>query len=577
MEKDIYEKIMDLAKRRGYLWSSFEIYGGIAGFVDYGPLGCLLKNNIISKFREQFIVKEGFYEIESPTVTPYEVLKASGHVDNFTDPIVECKNCLESFRADHLIEEFVDVDTEGKTLKELEELIRKYNIRCPKCGGELGEVKKFNLMFVTSIGPGGKRTGYMRPETAQGIFIQFKRLAQFFRNKLPFGVVQIGKSYRNEISPRQGVIRLREFTQAEIEYFVHPERKEHEKFDLVKDEIVPLLPADRQMDENLSEEEKIIKISIGKAVEKGIIRHQTIAYFIALTKRFLENIGIDKDKIRFRQHLPNEMAHYAIDCWDAEIYTERFGWIECVGIADRTDYDLRSHSYHSGVELSIFVEFDEEKEIETYEINLNYKVVGRIFKKDTKVIEEYINNLSEKEKEEFVKNIEKDGKVVIKINEKEFEILKDYVEIKKVKKVIKGEKVIPHVIEPSFGIDRITYCLLEHSYREEDDRVYLDLKPSISPIKAYVLPLVNKEDMPKIAMEIKEKLRDNGIISEYDDSGAIGRRYMRADEIGVPFCITVDGQTLEDRTVTVRERNTREQIRVRIDDLVDYLKERLKE
>ncbi|AIJ06416.1 glycyl-tRNA synthetase [Methanocaldococcus bathoardescens] len=577
MSKDIYEKIMDLARRRGYLWSSFEIYGGIAGFVDYGPLGCLLKNNIISKFREQYIVKEGFYEIESPTVTPYEVLKASGHVDNFTDPIVECKNCLESFRADHLIEEFVDVDTEGKTLKELEELIRKHDIRCPKCGGELGEVKKFNLMFVTSIGPGGKRTGYMRPETAQGIFIQFRRLAQFFRNKLPFGVVQIGKSYRNEISPRQGVIRLREFTQAEIEYFVHPERKEHEKFDLVKDEVVPLLPAERQMDENLSEDEKVIKISIGEAVEKGIIRHQTIAYFIALTKRFLEAIGIDKDKIRFRQHLPNEMAHYAIDCWDAEIYTERFGWIECVGIADRTDYDLRSHSSHSGVELSVFVELDEEREIETYEINLNYKVVGRIFKKDTKAIEAYINNLSEKEKEEFVKNIEKDGKITINIDGKEFEILKDYVEIKKVKKVIKGEKVIPHVIEPSYGIDRITYCLLEHSYREEEDRVYLDLKPSIAPIKAYVLPLVNKDDMPKIAKEIEQMLRENGIIAEYDDSGAIGRRYMRADEIGVPFCITVDGQTLEDKTVTVRERNTREQVRVKIDELVDYLKERLKE
>ena len=577
MSKDIYEKIMDLARRRGYLWSSFEIYGGIAGFVDYGPLGCLLKNNIISKFREQYIVKEGFYEIESPTVTPYEVLKASGHVDNFTDPIVECKNCLESFRADHLIEEFADVDTEGKTLKELDELIKKYNVRCPKCGGELGEVKKFNLMFVTSIGPGGKRTGYMRPETAQGIFIQFRRLAQFFRNKLPFGVVQIGKSYRNEISPRQGVIRLREFTQAEIEYFVHPEKKEHEKFDLVKDEVVPLLPAERQMDENLKEDEKVIKISIGEAVEKGIIRHQTIAYFIALTKRFLEAIGIDKDKIRFRQHLPNEMAHYAIDCWDAEIYTERFGWIECVGIADRTDYDLRSHSAHSGVELSIFVELDEEREIETYEINLNYKVVGRIFKKDTKAIEAYINNLSEKEKEEFVKNIENNGKVIINIDGKEFEILKDYVEIKKVKKVIKGEKIIPHVIEPSYGIDRITYCLLEHSYREEEDRVYLDLKPSIAPIKAYVLPLVNKDDMPKIAKEINQMLRESGIIAEYDDSGAIGRRYMRADEIGVPFCITVDGQTLKDKTVTVRERNTREQVRVKIDELVDYLKEKLKE
>jgi len=432
-------------------------------------------------------------------------------------------------------------------------------------------------MFVTFIGPGGKRTGYMRPETAQGIFIQFRRLAQFFRNKLPFGVVQIGKSYRNEISPRQGVIRLREFTQAEIEYFVHPERKEHEKFDLVKDEVVTLLPAERQMDENLKEDEKIIKITIGEAVKKGIIRHQTIAYFIALTKKFLENIGIDKDKIRFRQHLPNEMAHYAIDCWDAEIYTERFGWIECVGIADRTDYDLRSHSAHSGVELSVFVEFDEPKEIETYEINLNYKVVGRIFKKDTKAIEAYINNLDEKALEEFVKTLERDGKITINIDGKEFEILKDYVEIKKVKKVIKGEKVIPHVIEPSYGIDRITYCLLEHSYREEEDRVYLDLKPSIAPIKAYVLPLVNREDMPKIAKEIEQMLRENGIIAEYDDSGAIGRRYMRADEIGVPFCITVDGQTLKDRTVTIRERNTREQVRVKIDELVDYLKEKLKD
>ena len=563
---------MDLARRRGYLWSSFEIYGGIAGFVDYGPLGCLLKNNIIAKFREQYIVKEGFYEIESPTVTPYEVLKASGHVDNFTDPIVECKNCLESFRADHLIEEFVDVDTEGKTLKELEELIKTHNIRCPKCGGEFGEVKKFNLMFVTSIGPGGKRTGYMRPETAQGIFIQFRRLAQFFRNKLPFGVIQIGKSYRNEISPRQGVIRLIEFTQAEIEYFVHPERKEHEKFDLVKDEVVPLLPAERQMDENLKEDEKIIKITIGEAVEKGIIRHQTIAYFIALTKRFLEAIGIDNDKIRFRQHLPNEMAHYAIDCWDAEIYTERFGWIECVGIADRTDYDLKAHMNHSGVDLRVFVEYDEPKEIETYDIELNYKVVGKVFKKDMKLVENTLNNMDDSEIEKMVKELNEKGKYILTIEDKEFEILNDYLKINKTKKKISGEKVLPHVIEPSHGIDRITYCLLEHAYNEEEDRTYLKLKPEVAPVKVGVFPLVNKQGMPEIAMEIKDKLRKNGIIAEYDDSGAIGRRYMRMDEVGTPFCITVDGQTLEDGTITIRHRDTREQIRIKIDEVVDYIK-----
>ncbi|AEF96636.1 glycine--tRNA ligase [Methanotorris igneus] len=574
---DKYEKVMDLAKRRGYLWSSFEIYGGIAGFVDYGPLGALLKNNIINKWREYYLVKEGFYEIDSPTVTPYEVLKASGHVDNFTDPIVECKNCLESFRADHIIEEAIDVNTEGKTLEELSQLIKEHDIRCPKCGGEFGEVKKFNLMFVTSIGPGGKRTGYMRPETAQGIFIQFRRLAQFFRNKLPFGVVQIGKSYRNEISPRQGVIRLREFTQAEAEFFVHPKIKKHERFKEVEDEIVPLLPADRQMDENLKDGEKVIKITLKEAVEKGIIRHETIAYFIALTKKFLLDIGIDESKLRFRQHLPNEMAHYAIDCWDAEIYTERFGWIECVGIADRTDYDLKAHMNHSGVNLEVFVEFDEPKEVETYEVELNYKVVGRIFKKDTKLIEETLKNMDNEDLEKLVNALNKEGKYILKVNGKEFEILSDYVKINKVKKKIMGEKVLPHVIEPSYGIDRITYCLLEHAYKEEEDRVYLDLKPSIAPIKVGVFPLVNRDGMPEIAKKIRDMLRENGIIAEYDDSGAIGRRYMRMDEIGTPFCVTVDGDTLKDNTVTVRERNTREQVRVKIDELVDYIKSRLKE
>ncbi len=566
---DKYEKVIDLAKRRGFLWNSFEIYGGIAGFYDYGPLGCLLKNNIINKFREEFLIKEGFYEIESPTIMPYEVLKASGHVDNFTDPIVECKNCLESFRADHLIEESINIDTEGLSLKKLDEIIKKENIRCPKCGGELGEVKRFNLMFVTNIGPGGKRTGYLRPETAQGIFILFKRLSQFFRNKLPFGVIQIGKSYRNEISPRQGVIRLREFTQAEIEYFVNPKEKRHEKFKNIEDEIVRLLPAENQIN-GLGE----VEITLKEAVKKEIIKHEVIGYFIYKTKKFLIDIGIDEKKLRFRQHLPDEIAHYAIDCWDAEIYTERFGWIECVGIADRTDYDLKSHSLHSGEQLDIFVE-GEEKEVECYEIELNYKIVGKIFKKDTKMIENYIKKLSEEDKENLINKLENEEKIILEIDGKKFEILKDYLKIKKVKKVIKGEKVIPHVIEPSFGIDRIIYCLLEHNFVEEEDRVYLNLKPYLAPIKVYVFPLVNRENMPEIAKNITKMLRENNIIAEYDDSGAIGRRYYRADEIGVPFCITVDGQTLKDNTVTVRERNTKKQERVKIENIIDYLKEKL--
>ena len=572
MSEDKYEKVMDLAKRRGYLWSSFEIYGGIAGFVDYAPLGTILKNNIIDTWRKHYIINEEFYEIDSPTITPYEVLKASGHVDNFTDPMVECKECLESFRADHIIEENIDVDTEGKTLEELSELIKNYDIRCPKCGGEFGDVKKYNLMFLTSIGPGGKRTGYMRPETAQGIFIQFRRLASFFRNKLPFGVAQIGKSYRNEISPRQGVIRLREFTQAEAEFFVHPKIKNHKRFKDVENDIIPLLPADRQMDETLSSEEKVVNMTLKDAVEKGIIRHETIAYFVAITKRFLMDIGIDINRLRFRQHLPDEMAHYAIDCWDAEIYTDRFGWIECVGIADRTDYDLKAHMNHSGVDLRVFVEYDEPKEIETYDIELNYKVVGKVFKKDMKLVENTLNNMDDSEIEKMVKELNEKGKYILTIEDKEFEILNDYLKINKTKKKISGEKVLPHVIEPSHGIDRITYCLLEHAYNEEEDRTYLKLKPEVAPVKVGVFPLVNKQGMPEIAMEIKDKLRKNGIIAEYDDSGAIGRRYMRMDEVGTPFCITVDGQTLEDGTITIRHRDTREQIRIKIDEVVDYIK-----
>jgi glycyl-tRNA synthetase len=572
MSEDKYEKVMDLAKRRGYLWSSFEIYGGIAGFVDYAPLGTILKNNIIDTWRKHYIINEEFYEIDSPTITPYEVLKASGHVDNFTDPMVECKECLESFRADHIIEENIDIDTEGKTLEELNELIKKHDIRCPKCGSEFGDVKKYNLMFLTSIGPGGKRTGYMRPETAQGIFIQFRRLASFFRNKLPFGVAQIGKSYRNEISPRQGVIRLREFTQAEAEFFVHPKIKNHKRFKDVENDIIPLLPADRQMDETLSSEEKVVNMTLKDAVEKGIIRHETIAYFVAITKRFLMDIGIDINRLRFRQHLPDEMAHYAIDCWDAEIYTDRFGWIECVGIADRTDYDLKAHMNHSGVDLRVFVEYDEPKEIETYDIELNYKVVGKVFKKDMKLVENTLNNMDDSEIEKMVKELNEKGKYILTIEDKEFEILNDYLKINKTKKKISGEKVLPHVIEPSHGIDRITYCLLEHAYNEEEDRTYLKLKPEVAPVKVGVFPLVNKQGMPEIAMEIKDKLRKNGIIAEYDDSGAIGRRYMRMDEVGTPFCITVDGQTLEDGTITIRHRDTREQIRIKIDEVVDYIK-----
>jgi len=219
-----HENVMNIAKKRGFLWSSFEIYSGVAGFVDYGPLGAILKNNIINKWRDYYIVKEGFYEIESPTIMPEEALKASGHVDHFNDPMTECKDCLEVYRADHIIKDAIEEEVEGLSNHELTALVSENQIKCPKCGGHLSHIWSYNLMFQTLIGAKGKKIGYMRPETAQGIFIPFKRLLRFYRGKLPFGVVQIGKAYRNEISPRQGVIRLREFTQAEAEIFIYPKR-----------------------------------------------------------------------------------------------------------------------------------------------------------------------------------------------------------------------------------------------------------------------------------------------------------------------------------------------------------------
>ncbi|MBP2143800.1 glycyl-tRNA synthetase [Methanococcus voltae] len=575
-----YNKIMDLIKRRGYLWNSFEIYGGIAGFFDYGPLGAILKNNIVNTWRKHYIINEGFYEIEGPTINPYEVLKASGHVDNFTDPLVQCKECNESFRADHIIEENVDVDTEGKTLEELQALIIENNIKCPLCGGEFKDVDTFNLMFKTSIGPSGKRVAFMRPETAQGIFIQFKRINQFFRNKLPFGAVQIGKSYRNEISPRQGVIRLREFSQAEAEFFIHPDKKNYEKFERVKDMVLPLLPSTNQEDETLVADEKIVKMTLGEAVEKGVVKNKAIAYFISVTANFLLDVGIDANKMRFRQHLPNEMAHYASDCWDAELYSDRFGWVECVGVADRTDYDLKSHMATSGEDLSVFVEYAEPKEIETFDIELNFKALGKTFKGDSKVIQKLISEMDYKEIEEMVSDIEnseKDNKYLLKADDgKEFELTSEYVGAKKVTKKITGEKVIPHVIEPSYGVDRITYFVIEHSFNEEEDRTFMKLAPAVAPIKAGVFPLVNKEQMPIIAKEIEETLRNSGIIAEYDDSGAIGRRYLRMDEVGTPFCITVDGESLDSGTVTIRERDERNQKRLKIEELGDYIANSLK-
>jgi glycyl-tRNA synthetase len=556
-------KVMNIAKKRGYIWSSFEIYSGSAGFYDYGPLGAILKNNIIEKWRKYYITREGFYEIESPTIMPEEALKASGHVDHFTDPMTECKNCMEVYRADHIIEDAINKEVEGLEDDRLTEILSENQIVCPGCGGPLTHVWSYNLMFQTLIGAKGKKTGYMRPETAQGIFIPFKRLLRFFRGKLPFGVVQIGKAYRNEISPRQGIIRLREFTQAEAEIFVDPHIKTHPKFDNFAQDTLTLYSAEDQINNK-----ELKRVNAKNAVDDGIISSEILTYQLCLAARFLSDLGIPSDVIRFRQHLPTEMAHYAIDCWDVEVKTDRFGWIEIIGIADRTDFDLKSHSTHSKEDLSVFIEYDEPKTINKLIVKPDMKKFGPLFKGEAPKILEALKNL---EASDIQKAFEEEGIFKLEIEGNLVELSPDIISFDEGEEIVRGEKVVPHVIEPSYGIDRIIYSVLLHSYKENEDRTYLKLEKQIAPIGVSVFPLVNNAELVKIARNIKDEFRNQDIISEYDGSGTIGRRYARADEIGVPFAVTVDHETLENNTVTLRNRNDLKQVRIQIKDVYNIL------
>ena len=563
-----HENVMNIAKKRGFLWSSFEIYSGVAGFVDYGPLGAILKNNIINKWRDYYIVREGFYEIESPTIMPEEALKASGHVDHFNDPMIECKDCLEVYRADHIIKDSIGEEVEGLSNDELTTIISDNQIRCPKCEGHFSHVWSYNLMFQTLIGAKGKKIGYMRPETAQGIFIPFKRLLRFYRGKLPFGVVQIGKAYRNEISPRQGVIRLREFTQAEAEIFINPENKSHPKFSEILEEELELYSAKNQINE-----ENPIRITVQKAISDAIVSSETLVYQLYLARKFLLELGIPENVIRFRQHLPTEMAHYALDCWDVEIKTKRFGWIEIIGIADRTDFDLKSHSKHSKEDLRVFIEYLEPKRIKKTVIKPNMAKFGPVFKNNAPKILKFLEDV---DIEKVENSFQEKGLFEIEIGDSIYELLPEHVNFEDVEETVRGEKIFPHVIEPSYGIDRIVYSVLLHSFKEEDERAYFKIEKSIAPVEVSVFPLVNKEELVNTAIQIRDDLRKDGFISEYDSSGTIGRRYARSDEIGVPFAITVDHETLENNTVTLRNRDNLKQVRIKIEEINKILDDLLK-
>lgn len=426
-------------------------------------------------------------------------------------------------------------------------------------------------MFQTSIGPSSNLPGYFRPETAQGQFLNFNKLLDFNNKKMPFASASVGKSFRNEISPRQGLLRVREFLMAEIEHFVDPESKKHSRFKEVADQELAFLPKDVQQQGST----ETIRKTIGEAVSSGMVDNETLGYFLARIYQFLLKLGVDPSKVRFRQHMPNEMAHYAADCWDAELYSS-YGWIECVGCADRSAYDLSVHTKKTGVELIVREKLEEPKKYEIWDIEIARKVFGPKFKRDAKAVEEYLISLPHDAREKYANQLSETGSITITIPKiGEVQLGSDVIAIKKKTQIDYTREFVPNVIEPSFGIGRILYTLMEHVYwyRPGDvDRGVLSFPPSVAPTKALIVPLSNSVG-PQLVTEITNKLRKVGISNRVDaTSASIGKRYARNDELGTPFGITIDFQSVSDGTVTLRERDSMKQVRGTIDEVVEAIK-----
>ncbi len=562
--RDKYEIISELARRRGFFWPSYEIYGGVSGFITFGPLGTLLKKRIEEKFRKFFIQKLGIYEIENSVITPAKIFEASGHVESFKEPMVECTQCKRKFRADHLLQELAgmtDTETEKLSLNELKHTIVTKGIKCPECGGKLGNPKYFLTMFETRIGPYAEAVGYGRPEAAQGIFVEFQRLYDCARGKLPFGVVQIGHALRNEISPRQGPIRLREFTIIDIEFFFDPEEPQCQFLEEVKHETLRLIPAELKR-KGVYEP---VEVTVEEALKKGYVKTEWQAFFMAWAKRFLNELGIPSEKQRFIEKLEWERAHYSAQGYDQEVFLERWGWVEVSGHNYRTDYDLRRHMEHSGSDMRVFKQYEKPIKKEKTVVKPVTAEIGPEFKTEAQKI---IKLLEETKPEEIEEAFKEKGYYML---EGKYKILPKHVEI--VHEIVeeKGRRFIPHVVEPSFGLDRLVYVTLEYAHTTKNGRTVLSFPKDIAPIQVGVYPLVSKDGLPEKAKEVYQMLIDEGFTAEYDESGSIGRRYARADEVGTPLGITIDYQTLEDNTVTIRDRDSWKQVRTKIEELPELL------
>jgi glycyl-tRNA synthetase len=612
-----------LLRRRLFYTPAFEIYGGEKGLYDYGPPGCGLQANIVDLWRKHFVLEEDMLEVDCTSLTPEAILKTSGHVDKFADWMCKDPKTGEIFRADHLVEQVLEArltadkeargqkieveeakDAKKKKVKavaaqklddavvkeyvetlakidnyggdDLGELIKKFNIKGPNSGVELEPPKAFNLMFQTQIGPAAdKPNGYLRPETAQGQFLNFAKLLEFNQQAMPFASASIGKSFRNEIAPRSGLLRVREFLMAEIEHFVDPESgKKHPRFDDVKETKLRLLNRDVQ----LSGSTKLEEVTIGEAVKTKLVDNETLGYFLVRIQEFLLKIGVDATKLRFRQHMANEMAHYAADCWDAELFTS-YGWIECVGCADRSAYDLTVHQKKTGAPLVVRQTRAEPLVVEEWVADLEKKKLGPKFRKDAKAVENAVEALSQELREKLSLDLEKDGKITIDtpgIGSGKTDLDKDLITIEKRKRTDYVREYTPNVIEPSFGIGRILYSLMEHVYwsREGDEaRGVLSFPPIVAPTKVLLVPLSNHPDLRKFITVLSAKLRKTGVANKTDDSSAsIGKRYSRNDELGTPLGITIDFQTVKDSTVTLRDRDSTKQVRASQDDIVAAVK-----
>ncbi len=476
-----YEDVMKLALERAFYFPSCEVYSDAqAGFWEYGPSGVSLKNKFIELWRRELVRRDQMIQIDGSQIMSKSVFEASGHLSSFADPIIKCKKCKLTFRADKLISESAKIEIpESADLDEFDKCITERKILCPRCKGEFDKTKKFNMMFKVGIGPDDE-PAFLRPETCQSIFVDFPRIFKTMRGKLPLGIAQIGKSFRNEISPRQSLLRLREFYQAEIEVFCNPTKlNELKKFSEIQDTPIRL-----QIDSTVEE------MTCREAVETKKIPNKFVAYYLGLLVEFYDKTGIDFSKTRFRKLGEKEKAFYAEIAFDFEVETT-IGWLELVACNYRSDYDLKSHA---------------------------------------------------------------------KMSKEKFEVMDD------------ETKILPHVFEISMGIDRSLYTILEHSLKidKANERTVLSLKPFLSPIHVGVLSLVKKDGLKEKTEEVFFKI-NRKFDAFLDHSGAIGRRYRRLDEVGAPFAITVDHQTLEDQTVTLRSRDSMEQRRIKISDIESEL------